>query len=434
MLTLLAAILGIMITAFALGLYVAVTMGLTALTVGAIFSDRPVWDMLTYIPWNTTTTLTLIALPLFILMGEILLRSGVTERMYETLAKWLNFLPGSLLHTNVVASGLFACISGSSAATAATIGGVAMPFMRSKGYDRRLTLGSLAAGGTLGILIPPSIVMIVYGVIASVSIGKLYIAGIIPGLFLMLAFLVVIGVSAKLKPEAAPKEPPSSWKEKFTSLLGLAPVLALIGVVLGTIYMGVATATEAAAFGVTGAFLLALVYRRINKQMLRETFLATATTTAMIMFILVGAFLLQFVVAFLGLPSAMTKYVISLNLTGLEVVLIICVLYLVLGMFMESLSMVVVTIPVLLPVLQTLGVDLIWFGVIVVILVETALVTPPMGLNLFILQGLTRTEGDKGTHSIEVFMGVLPFLIALMLILGLIIAYPQIATWLVYTS
>jgi C4-dicarboxylate transporter, DctM subunit len=430
-LPILATTLCLLLVAFGLGLHVATTIGFTALATGWLFSPRPVWDILSYIPWNVETTSSLVALPLFIMMGEMLLRIGVTDHMYESLAKWMARLPGSLIHTNVVASGLFACISGSSAATAATIGGVALPYMRARGYDNRLTMGSVAAGGTLGILIPPSIVMIVYGVLAETSIGQLYMAGVVPGLLMMLAFMGVIWLAVKIDPAKAPLEPRTSWSEKITSILGLIPVIALIFAVLGTIYLGVATATEAAAFGVTGAAVLAVLYRKFNRATLRASFIATATTTGMIMFILVAAFVLQFVVSFLGVPAALTRAVIDLNLSAIQLVLLISALYLVLGMFMESLSMVVITIPIMLPVLRALGVDMVWFGILVVIMVEVALITPPVGMNLFILQTLAKNMDGKPARSYDVIVGILPFLAAMLAVYLLIVIFPDLAMWLV---
>ena len=416
--------------AFALGLHVAATLGLTAIALGEIFSSRSLLKILSAVPWNAMNSATLVALPLFVLMGEILLRSGVTEGMYNSLSKWLNRLPGGLLHTNIAASGLFACISGSSAATAATVGGVALPFLKREGYSHPMALGSLAAGGTLGILIPPSIVLIVYGVLSETSIGQLYIAGIVPGILMMVVFMVIIAVVSLIWPQTAPRAPGSTWREKAASIVPLIPIAALIVLVLGTIYLGVATATEAAAFGVTGAVVLAALKRRIDRRMLVETFLSTASTTSMIMLILIGAFLLQFVVAFIGLPAAMTRWVVDLGLSPLQFVLLMCALYLVLGMFMESLSIVVITVPVILPVLKTMGIDLVWFGIILVILVETALITPPVGMNLFILQGITNKVrvGPPGKLT-DVYIGILPFLGGMLLILALIIAFPGIVFW-----
>ena len=427
-----------LLVAFSLGLYVAVALGITAMTVGSIFIDTPIWGFFSHIPWVVNSNMSIAVVPLFLLMGDILLRSGVTEAMYETLAKWLNRLPGGLLHTNIGACGLFAAISGSSVATATTIGAVSLPSLREHGYSERLALGSLAAGGTLGILIPPSIVLIVYGLLAETSIGQLYIAGVIPGLIMMLSFMVVIAFFALFRPKMAPAPEAGSvtWTDRFVSLVSLLPVFALIFLVLGTIYLGIATAMEAAAFGACGAFLFALWNRKVNLVMLRDTFLSTASSTAMVIFILIGAFLLQNILALLGLPIMLSKWVISLNLSQLELILFLCVLYILLGMFMESFAMMVTTLPIILPMLNALNVDLVWFGIVVVILLELSLITPPVGMNLFVLQGVRmRTRGAPiGRGIIDLYIGALPFVIAMLAVLALVIAFPPIATWLVGTA
>lgn len=430
------ALIGILAVLFGMGVYVSVAMGLGGLLLAGIFADRPVWDVLGYVPWNTTTSFTLVALPLFVLMGEVLLRSGVTEGMYATLAKWLNPLPGGLLHSNVSACAMFACISGSSAATAATIGRVSLPFLKQYGYDDRTALGSLVAGGTLGILIPPSIVFIIYGVLVEESIGKLYLAGFLPGLVMTLMFMALIAVMAVRNPSIAPKGPAASWRQRIEGLAALVPIFFLMGMVLGTIYTGVATATEAAAFGVCGALIIAAINRRVSLRMLRETFLAAAGTTAMILFILIGAFVLQFVLAFLGIPARISKWVIDLQLTKMQVVILICVLYIVLGTFMEELSMVVTTVPIFLPMLKALGVDLIWFGVIIVMLVQIAIVSPPVGMNLFILHAMRRELAGPGAEPPikDIFIGVLPFFVAMILVLALVVAFPALALWLPGTA
>ena len=420
-----------LLVAFALGLHVFVTLGMSGLMLAAIFSDRSVLPILGDISWNTATSVTLLALPLYVLMGELLLRTGITEGMYEALSKWLNRLPGSLLHTNIVASGMFACISGSSAATAATVGGVALPYLRREKYDDRMALGSIAAGGTLGILLPPSIVLIVYGVLAETSIGQLYLAGVVPGLVLMAAFMLIIGVSGMIWPNLAPPPRDVTWGERARVLVHLVPIALLVILVIGSIYAGVATATEAAAFGVTGAFLLGLVRRRLSLKVLSDAFIATATTTAMIMIILIAAFFLQFVASFLGIPTAMSRWIADMGLNAMQTILLICVIYIVLGMFMESLSIVVVTIPLLMPLLSPLGVNTVWFGIIVVILVEIALITPPVGMNLFILRGISEQSAEPGRGSMkDIYIGVLPFVGALLAVLALVIIWPQLALWL----
>jgi C4-dicarboxylate transporter, DctM subunit len=426
------ALIGILTILFGMGVYVSVAMGIGGLALVSLFGDRTVWDIFGYVPWNGTTSFTLVALPLFILMGEVLLRSGVTEGMYQTLAKWLNWLPGGLLHSNIAACAMFACISGSSAATAATIGGVSLPYLKKEGYSDRVAAGSLVAGGTLGILIPPSILFIIYGVLVEESIGKLYLAGFVPGFLMTGMFMALIVFLALRNKSVAPKGVVATWTERFVGLVALLPIMFLMAVVLGTIYTGFATATEAAAFGVVGAFLIALLNRRVSASMLREVFLASAGTTAMILFILIGAFVLQFILAFLGLPAMVSNWVISLDLTQMQVVLMICALYIVLGTFMEELSMVVTTIPIFLPMLKQLQIDLVWFGVIVVMLVQIAIISPPVGMNLFILQSLRRQialPGEKPSIS-DVFIGVIPFFLVAVLTLALIIIFPQIALWL----
>lgn len=426
----------ILVVLFGVGLYVAVAMGLGALLLATVFSDRAIWGIYGYIPWNTMTSFTFVALPLFILMGELLVRSGISAGMYSALAKWFNPLPGGLLHTNVVACALFACVSGSSAATCATISSVALPSMKKYDYHERVALGSLASAGTLGLLIPPSITFIIYGLMSEQSIGKLYLAAFVPGALMTVAYMVVIAIMAMMNPAIAPRLPASTWKERFVSLASLVPITALMLLVLGTIYLGIATATEAAAFGVVGAFLFAVVNGRVNRRMLRESFLATAGTTAMIMFVLMGAFLLQFVLALLGLPAAMAKWVVDLGLGPIQVILMLCLVYLVLGTFMEELSMIVMTIPIFLPMLKALGVDLVWFGVIVVILVCAAIISPPVGINLFVVQNLRKQMSPKGTEPpiADVFIGVLPFFAMTVIVLLLVVAFPQIALWLPNTA
>jgi len=421
---------------FGLGLYVSVAMGLGALLIATVLGDREIWSIYGYVPWNTMNSFAFVALPLFIMMGELLVRSGTSAGMYNALARWFNPLPGGLLHTNVVACAVFASVSGSSAATAATISRVALPSMRKYNYNERIAVGSLASAGTLGLLIPPSITFIIYGLMAEQSIGKLYLAAFIPGVVMTVAYMVVIAVMSMANPAIAPSLAASTWRERFASLAALIPIALLMLLVLGTIYMGVATATEAAAFGVSGAFVIALLNKRVNRRMLRDTFLAAAGTTAMIMLVLIGAFILQFVLAMLGIPGAIAKWVIELGLGPMEVILMICVVYLVLGTFMEELSMIVMTIPIFLPMLKALGIDLVWFGVIVVILVCAAIISPPVGINLFVVQNLRKQIAGKAKEPpiADVFIGVLPFFAATVVVLGLIIAFPQIALWLPGTA
>lgn len=428
-------ILAILLAMFAIGSYVAVALGLTALLVGVIFVGD-VWSFFGQIPWNVNSGSTLIIVPLFILMGEILLRSGVTDELYEVLAKLMGRIPGGLLHTNILASGLFSSISGSSVATASTIGAAAMPSMRRYGYDERLALGSLASGGTLGILIPPSVIMIVYGLLAEVSIGQLYIAGIVPGLLMMAVFSITILIIALLMPSKAPRLDTAVMAavSVLRGILAILPIVILLGLVMGTIYLGIATATEAAAFGASGAFLVALAKRRVSWAMLQDAFSHTAATTGLIILILIGAFLLQFVLSMSGVPVALSKWTIGLGLSQLELIILLCLIYLILGMFLESLAMVVMTVPIVVPILQAMGVDLVWFGIIVTIMVEFSLITPPVGMNLFVLQGVrNRLDHPAQTRPMtDLYIGVLPFIAAMLAVLAVVIVWPDVAMHLVH--
>lgn len=425
-------VVGLIVVTFLFGMHVAAALGMLSLTLMTFFSDRPMWDMLGLIAWNTNTSFVLVAIPMFVLMGEILLRSGISEQLYRSLSGWLSPLPGGLMHSNIAACATFAAVSGSSVATAATIGSVALPEFRTRGYREELVLGSLAAGGTLGILIPPSITFIVYGVLMEESIGRLYIAGIVPGLMLAGLFMLVIFVPALIWPGLAPRERSISWRAKLVGLLGLLPTAALIFLVLGTIYLGVATPTEAAAFGVSGAFVLAVGRRTLGLAMLKAACLASARTTAMIMLILTAAFVLQSVLALLGMPYAISRAVTSWGLTPTTFLVVVILFYLALGMFMDSFSIMVTTIPVILPILKSMQIDLVWFGVLAVILTEAGLITPPFGLNLFVIQGLRqRTAGQAGEGTIrDVYTGVLPFFAMMLVLIVLLMLFPQIAVWL----
>ncbi len=416
----------LMLVAFLLGLHVASTLGLLSMLLFGVFSDRSIVDLLGLITWNANTNFVLVAIPLFILMGEILLHSGLSERLYRSLSAWLNPLPGGLLHTNVAACATFAAVSGSSVATAATIGSIAMPAFRARGYDERLVAGSLAAGGTLGILIPPSINFIVYGVLMEVSIGRLYVAGVIPGLMLAGLFMVYIFFVGVVRPSIAPREASVPWRLRLLALIDMVPTGFLIALVLGTIYAGVATATEAAAFGVIGALALAALGGGLDWAKLKEIWLAAARTTAMVMLILTGAFILNSTLALLGVPQALSRLVAAWNLTPLELVLILVAFYLVLGTFMDGFAMMVTTIPVILPLLKTMNIDLVWFGVIAVVLTEAALISPPEGLNLYVIQGLRKGAGT----IVDVWIGVLPFFAIMLLLIALLIVFPGIAIWL----
>jgi tripartite ATP-independent transporter DctM subunit len=367
-------------------------------------------------------------MPLFILLGELMMRSGVTERMYQTLSMWMTRVPGRLLHTNIVACALFAATSGSSVATAATIGTVAIPALKSRGYDDRLTLGSLAAGGTLGILIPPSLNMIIYGVMTDTSIGRLFIAGVVPGLLLAGFFMLIIAIMAIFKPGVAPFNPADvkPIRERLAALPALIPPFLVMLGVLGSIYLGLATPTEAAAVGVLVALALAACFRRLSSAMLGETFLSTMRTTGMVMLIIVAAFLMNFVIALLGIPQEIAGWVKSLGLSAVGVLWILLLIYLILGCFLEALSMMITTIPITVPLVISLGVDPVWFGIFIVLVTELALITPPVGINLYVVQGI-RTDGGS---IADVIIGAIPFVITLILFTILMIYFPQVALWL----
>ena len=419
---------------FMAGLYVATSLGLIGMSLMQIFSDRPLWDMLGQIAWNVNSSFILVAVPLFILMGEILVRSGISERIYQVLSHWLAPLPGGLLHSNIASCALFAAVSGSSAATAATIGAVSMPAFRARGYSERLAVGSLAAGGTLGILIPPSISFIIYGVLVEESIGRLYLAGFIPGFLLSGVFMVMIALITKIWPSVAPHETAPAWRVRLVGLLALIPMFILMVVVLGTIYAGIATPTEAAAFGVVASLLLAAWERQVTLRMLKETMLATVRSSCMIMLIVTAAFILNFALAILGVPGQVSQFVSGLELSSAAFVIFLIVFYLLLGTFMESLAMMVTTIPILLPALKAAGVDLVWFGVIMVILVEAALISPPEGINLYVIHGIRKSvQEEAGMESgtiTDLYLGVLPFMLGQAIVITLLVIFPDIALWL----
>jgi C4-dicarboxylate transporter, DctM subunit len=377
------------------------------------------------ITWSTSTNFILFAIPLFILLGEILLRSGIAERMYAAMTHWLSWLPGGLMHSNIGTCTLFAAVSGSSVATAATIGTVAVEQIDKYGYNERLYLGTIAAGGTLGILIPPSIPMIVYGALTDTSIPQLYLAGILPGAVLTVLFMLTVIIACLVRPRWGGHRVEGNWGARWRSLPDLIPPLLIFIVVIGSIYGGIATPTESAGLGVVAAFALAAWRRRLSWAMLRDTFEGTMKTTAMIMAILIAAYFVNFIITSIGLSGKVMGYVTGFGLSPTGTIIVIVLFYLVLGMFMESLSMLVATVPIITPVVAALGFNPIWFGVLMMLLIETALITPPVGFNLFVVQGV-RSRGQ----IYDVIIGSAPFVITLMAMIALLIAFPQIALWL----
>jgi tripartite ATP-independent transporter DctM subunit len=418
---------GLFAVFFGMGIYVGAALGVLGLIVGYAFNDgRPFWDFIGQTVWGPSSSFVLIAVPLFLLMGEILLRAGLSEKLYKTLNIWLNRVPGGLLHTNIASSAVFSAISGSSVATAATMGSVALPFFKGRSYDPKMVLGSLAAGGALGNLIPPGITFIIYALITETSVDKLYKAAVGPSLLVVVLFTIVILARAKTAAPRDPDAPRYSWSEKLWSLVDLAPTLILILIVLGTIYGGLATPTESAALGVVASIVLAVISGKFSFKMINDSAEATARNTAMIGLILFGAYVLNFVFTNLGVPQALAKLVSELPLPPWAIMLMIIGFYLALGTFMEGFSMIVTTIPVIFPVVVALGYDPIWFGVIVTMLVEIALISPPDGTVLYVLQGMRK---DSGPIS-DVFSGVIPFMLVYILAIAFLMVWPGIALWL----
>ncbi|MDH4400598.1 MAG: TRAP transporter large permease [Burkholderiaceae bacterium] len=421
------AVLGAFAGFFAGGIYVGAALSSLALLAGFSLSDRPFWNFLGEMIWAPSTNFVLVSVPLFLLMGEIMLRAGLSERLYRGLNVWMGRLPGGLLHTNILACGVFSAVAGSSVATAATMGSVALPYFEKSHYPPKLVLGSLAAGGALGNLIPPGITFIIYGLITETSVGALYIAAIGPSILVVLLFvLVILYYSYKLKLRADPNAMGVTWRHKVASLSDLLPTTLLIGLVLGTIYAGLATPTESAALGVAGSLILALVDRKLNWKMISESLHATARTTSMIALILFGAYVLNYILSSLGVPQMLAKFLTGLPLPGWAIMLVIIGFYLALGTFMEGLSMVICTVPLLFPVVTALGYDPIWFGVVITMLVEIAMISPPDGTVLYVLQGMRRQPGP----ITDVFSGVMPFMFVYMLAIIILMVFPSIALWL----
>ena len=417
--------LAVLVGLLALSVPVAAAMGIVGLALTYFYSPLPLTVAVGEITWSGTTSFILTAIPFFVLLGEILLRSGMAEKMYRALSHWVSWLPGGLMHSNIAASAMFAATSGSSVATAATIGTVAIGQIEEHKYNERLFLGSLAAGGTLGILIPPSINMIVYGVLTQSSISRLFLAGIVPGLVLAGLFSFSIWVTCMFRPAWGGIRQRSTWGDRWRSLPDLIPPTVIFLVVVVSIYAGLGTPTESAAVGVVLGLVLAGIKGRLSLAMLRNCLEGATRTTAMIIAILVGAYFLNFVITNIGLINQISSTVASLGLSPVATLLAVVAFYLILGCFMETLSMMVATVPITAAILVGMGYDAVWFGVLVVVLLETAMVTPPMGINLYVIQGL-RKRGQLA----DVIVGVLPFLGALLVMVGLLVVFPGLALWL----
>ncbi|OAN77999.1 hypothetical protein A8B78_13380 [Jannaschia sp. EhC01] len=409
----------------ALSIPVGIVLFLLGFGVDQFFSNFPLSRALGNMVWTSSNSATLIAIPFFVLLGEVLVRSGVATRTYAALDRWVSWLPGGLVHANVATATMFSATSGSSVATAATVATVAMPQAEKLGYDPKLFSGAIAAGGTLGIMIPPSINLIVYGFLTQSSIPQLFLAGLIPGIALAFAFMVVVAIICLIRPELGGVRRTFPFPQMLRALIDLIPILILFGLIVGSIYRGWATPTEAAAVGVAGAFVIAGAFGGINFTMIREALLGTIKITCMIMLIVIGASFLNFTLASAGLGRELTDFMEGLGLGPFGFIMVVVVLYIVLGFFIETLSLMVVTIPIIVPMVLAQGYDAIWFGILMIVLIEMALITPPVGLNLYVVQG-ARKSGSLN----EVMLGAIPFALVMLAMAFALIAFPQIALWL----
>ena len=409
----------------ALSIPVGIVLFLLGFGVDWLYSPFPLIRGLGQVIWSSSNSSTLIAIPFFVLLGEILVRGGVAARTYAALDKWLGWLPGGLVHANIGTATMFSATSGSSVAPAATVATVAMPQAERLGYDPRLFSGAIAAGGTLGILIPPSINLIVYGFLTETSIPRLFLAGLLPGLLMALVFVIVTALICMARPALGGPRRSCPWSERFASLVHLAPIVLLFAVVVGSIYAGWATPTESAAVGVAMAIAIALPGGDVGPRMLQGALLGTVRVTGMIMLVVVAAYFLNFTLASAGLGRQLTELVTSYDLTPLGTLWLIVAVYVVLGFFVETLSLMVATIPITVPIVVGLGFDPVWFGVLLIVLVEMALITPPVGLNLYVVQGARRSG-----HLGEVMIGALPYVLVMAAMVVALVAFPGIARYL----
>ena len=407
------------------GIWVALSMiGVSAIGM-MLFTSRPVGDAMATTIWGTSSSWTLTALPLFVWMGEILFRTKLSENLFKGLSPWLQKMPGGLIHVNVVGCALFAAISGSSAATVATVGKMSIPELRKRNYPEKILLGSLAGSGTLGLLIPPSIILIIYGVAVQESIAKLFIAGIIPGIMIALIFMSYVIIWSLINKKEMPKILEEfSFLEKIKRSKQLLPVILLISAVIGSIYTGIATATEAASLGVVGALILSFFQKSLSLETFKSSLLGATKTSCMIAFILAGSTFLSLAMGFTGLPRNLALWIQNMDLSPYLLILVLMIFYIILGMFLDGISAVVLTMAIIEPMIRQAGFDMIWFGIFLVIVVEMAQITPPVGFNLFVLQGMANK--DMGYIAKSAF----PLFLLMVLAVILVVMFPQIALWL----
>ena len=406
------------------GIWVALSMiGVSAIGM-MLFTSRPVGDAMATTIWGTASSWTLTALPLFVWMGEILFRTKLSENLFKGLSPWMQKLPGGLIHVNVVGCALFAAISGSSAATVATVGKMSIPELRKRNYPEKILLGSLAGSGTLGLLIPPSIILIIYGVAVQESIAKLFIAGIIPGIMIALIFMSYVIIWSLINKKEMPKILEKySFLEKIKRSKQLLPVILLISAVIGSIYTGVATATEAASLGVVGALILSYFQKSLTLETFKSSLLGATKTSCMIAFILAGSTFLSLAMGFTGLPRNLAIWIQGMELSPYVLILVLMIFYIILGMFLDGISAVVLTMAIIEPMIRQAGFDMIWFGIFLVIVVEMAQITPPVGFNLFVLQGMANK--DMGYIARSAF----PLFLLMVLAVILVVIFPEIALW-----
>ncbi|MBN7768310.1 TRAP transporter large permease [Marinobacter daepoensis] len=404
---------------------VAATLIVLGLFLDEFFSPFPLVNAMGDVLWSASNSFLLIAIPLFILLGEILVRTGIAKGTYRALESWFSWLPGGLLHANIGTATLFSATSGSSVATAATIGTVAIPQGKDLKYDQRLFTGSIAAGGTLGIMIPPSINLIVYGFLTETSIPQLFAAGMIPGLLLALLFIIGTALICLWRPSLGGPSTHHSWGERLSGLRHLVPVLVLFGIVVGSIYAGWATPTEAASLGVIGAMVIAAIMGKLSKSVILEALEGTMRTTGMIMLIIMASYFLNFVLASAGITRELTSFLEAAGLGPYSTLLLVIALYIILGFFIETLSLMVITIPIVAPIIIGMGFDPVWFGILLILLIEMALITPPVGLNLYVVQGVR-----QGGSFNDVMVGALPYVAMMLLMAVALVLFPSIALFL----
>lgn len=414
-----------LLSLLSLSIPVGIVLFLLGFGIDAFFSSFPLIRGLGQMVWSASNSATLIAIPFFVLLGEILVRSGVATRTYAALDRWVSWLPGGLIHANIATATMFSATSGSSVATAATVATVAMPQAEKLGYDPKLFSGAIAAGGTLGIMIPPSINLIVYGFLTQTSIPQLFLAGLVPGVVLALSFIIAVAIICTVRPELGGERRVFTLSQMMKALVQLLPIILLFTMIIGSIYNGWATPTEAAAVGVAGAFVIAAFFGGVSLQMVAESLFGTVKITSMIMLVVIGASFLNFTLASAGLGQALEAFLTGLGLSPFGTILVVVMIYIVLGFFIETLSLMVVTIPIIVPLVVEQGYDPIWFGILMIVLIEMALITPPVGLNLYVVQGARKS----GSLS-EVMLGTIPFVLVMLAMVAALIAFPQIALFL----